>query len=168
MQQTIEFVVSYGNPEITQSAITSGSNSLINFGSADEYPLDQVSNPIQQGQNSYERFIRLFVTDFGGSSSISNIRVYSTTVPSTDTTLNYGQTQVYPVPTNSQSTIATDSIPTELPSSENLYISGSSGNLITPGSTSYYSDYAVFQITSSATQVAGTIMTINVVYSEVA
>ena len=167
MAQTIEFIVSYGNPEVTQSALVSGSNSLINFGSADTYPLDQVQYPIQQGENSYERYIRLFVSDFGGSSSISNIRVYSTTTPSQDTTLNYGQTQTYNAPVNTQSTIATQSIPFSLPTSENLYINGQSGNSITPGSSSMYSDYAVFQVTSSQTQVAGTTMTINVAYSEV-
>ena len=168
MAQTVEFVVSYGSSEVTQSAVTSGSNQLINFGSADTYPLDQVAYPIQQGQNSYERYVRLFVSDFGGSSSISNIRVYSTNTPSQDTTLNYGQTATYSAPTNAQSTIATQQIPLSLPTSENLYIDGQAGNSITPGSTSKYSDYAVFQVTSSATQVAGTTMTINVVYSEVA
>ena len=168
MAQTVEFVVSYGSSEVTQSAVTSGSNALINFGAADTYPLDQVAYPVQQGSNSYERYVRLFVSDFGGSSSISNIRVYSPTAPSQDTSVNYGQAQTYTAPVDTQSTIATEAIPSTLPGSENLYISGSSGNAITPGSTSYYSDYAVFQITSSATQVAGTTMTINVVYSEVA
>lgn len=167
MAQTVEFVVSYGNPETTQSAVTSGSNALINFGSADTYPLDQVAYPVQQGGNSYERFVRLFVSDFGGSSSISNIRIYSTTTPATDTTLNYGQIQTYQTPTNAQSTIATSPILTTLPTSENLYIGGQSGNAITPGSSSMYSDYATLQITSSQTQVAGTTMTTNVVYSEV-
>ena len=168
MAQTVKFVVSYGNPEVTQDAVTSGSNQLINFGSADTYPLDQVAYPIQQGQNSYERFVRLFVEDFGGSSAISNIRVYTTSTPSQDTTLNYGQTDTYATPTNADSSIATSPIPTSLPSSENLYIGGQPGNSITLGSTSKYSDYMVFQVTSSSTQVAGTTMTINVVYSEVA
>ncbi|MEM4065514.1 MAG: hypothetical protein QXV17_01455 [Candidatus Micrarchaeaceae archaeon] len=102
------------------------------------------------GTNSFERWFYMQVVSFAGSSSISNVRFYlASGTPAPNTACNFGQTATYARPTNAASTIATSPVPTALPSSENLYISGAAGNSLTPGSPINYTDWGVLQITTT-------------------
>lgn len=57
------------------ATVTDGISNL-NFGSADEPNIVVASHPIVIGLNSYVKFIRIKVTDMGGSSSIDTLKVY--------------------------------------------------------------------------------------------
>ena len=173
MAAIVDFVVgnggSNGSP-ITTAAQTDGNgNFLMNFLNQDEYPGDPVANAIVAGTNSYERWFYMNVVSFAGSSSISNVRFYlASGTPSEDTYCYFGENQQYVVPTAAVSTIATQSIPTALPTTENVFIDGAPGNSLTPGSTNNYTDWIVLQIQTTPSASAGTSLTFNCVYSEIA
>lgn len=160
MAAVVEIDVSYGSSETVVANVTG-----IVVGSTDAEPLDTNSYPILKGTNSYEKYTRAHVTSLGGSTSVSNFRVYQSagTMP-TGCTLYYGQTASYTAPVATASTVATALIPTAEPS-ENLFIGGSSGGSLTAVG---YTDYGVFQVQTDGTATAGGSVTITFVYSEVA
>lgn len=107
----------------------------------------------------------------GGSSKIDNLKVWGTSalggsaVHKTNAgTSSYAQA-TYATPTATASSVATQTMPTSVPSSANLGISGSlSGSLLATGS----SDYLVHQIQSNAGDSAGSTSTMNYQYDETA
>jgi len=162
MAATVQLDVMYGTAPGTAATNVSD----ISVGSADIYPLNAANNPVAPGANSYERYVRLHVTDMGGSTKINNIRVYrSGSALPTGITLKYGQSTAYATPVNTASSKATADIPTSLPASENLFIGGASGGALTAAG---YSDYAVFQAQLAGTVTAGGSTVISFVYSETA
>ena len=168
--QVTYFVYDTANATATQIVTNSSGVYQINLINADVYPGDPVQNAIIAGTNSYERWIRLNVVSWAGSSSLSNIRVYiSSGTVSANTAFLFGSTPTYAAPTNSNSIIQTTPLPTQLPSSANWSIGGSlsgSAQLVSQ-SGSTYSDYGVFQLQTSPSATAGSSLTVSVVYSEV-
>jgi len=128
--------------------------------------------PITPGENSYEKWQKIHVTDMGGSSKIDNLKVWRTTalggsaVHKTNArTADYGGAKVYATPVATDSTIADQTMPTSEPASANLGIGGSlAGALTDVGS----SDYLVHQIQTDAGDTAGASCTMHYQYDETA
>ena len=166
--QVTYFVYDTSSGTETQIVTNSSGVYQINLINADVYPGDPVQNAIVAGTNSYERWIRLNVVSWAGSSSLSNIRVYiSSGTVSANTAFLFGSTPTYAAPVNSNSTIQTTPLPTQLPSSANWSIGGSLSGQLVSQSGSTYSDYGVFQLQTSPSATAGSSLTVSVVYSEV-
>lgn len=142
------------------------------MGSTDAANLDPVANPVVPGDNTYEKWQQIHVTNMGGSSLIDNLKVWRTgalggsAVHVTNArTSSYGGAATYATPTASDSSVATQTMPTAEPGSANLGIGGSlSGSLSATGS----SDYLVHQIQTDAGDVAGSTSTMNYQYDETA
>lgn len=143
-----------------------------NMGSVDAANLNAVSNPVIPGENTFEKWQRFEVTSMGGSSSVKNLKVWRTgalggaAVHLTNArTTSYGGAATYATPTASDSSIATQTMPTSEPATANLGIGGSlTGERTTTG----YSDYLVHQIQTDVADVAGSTTTLNYQYDEVA
>lgn len=141
------------------------------FGSTDAPNLVASAAPISVGTNSYEKWQKLEVTNMGGSSSISDIKVwYTGTLSGSDDLLtnartsSYGGAATYTTPTNSASAVATQVMPSSAPAT-NLGIGGSlGGSLSAPGK----SDYLVMQLQVDGGTTSGASLTMNYRYSEVA
>src|SRR5207247_440627 len=92
---------------------------------------------------SYEVWLRLHFT--GSGTSITNVKFWKSTAfsPSTGIVDLYGVTSTYTTPTSSASSVATTTLPTSTPGSQNVSIGGSlSGTLSSfPG----FTDYIVLQ-----------------------
>lgn len=143
------------------------------FGDTDAPNLFPLANyDISFGTNSYEKWIRLKVTSLGGSTSVSNLRVWITGelrsgdgIKTNARTSGYGGAATYTTPTTSTSTVATQTMPTAEPATANLGIGGSlSGSLTAAG----YSDYLVMQLQTAAAAGAGTYrnLVLHVAYDE--
>lgn len=143
-----------------------------NMGSVDSPNLDAVANPIAAGDNSFEKWQKMEVTNMGGSSKIDNLKVWRTTAlgsyashKTNARTTSYGGAETFATPTASTSTVATQEMPDSEPSGANLGIGGSlSGALTAAGS----SDYLVHQIQTTSDAVAGASCTMNYQYDETA
>lgn len=164
--------------EIDETNGSSGSETVThgitnsNFGSVDSPNLDPVANPIQPGNNSFEKWQQFHVTSMGGSSEIKNLKVWadsgasgSDTQAANVTTSSYTATTSYSTPTDSSSTVATNTLPTSEPGSANLGIGGSLSGALTSSGTS---DYLVMQLQVDAATTSGTSFNINYQYDEVA
>lgn len=142
------------------------------MGSTDAANMDPVANPLAPGDNTYEKWQKIHVTNMGGSSKIDNLKVWRTgalggaAVHVTNArTSSYGGAPTYATPTQSDSSVATQTMPTSEPASANLGIGGSlTGSLTATGS----SDYLVHQIQSDAADTAGSTSTMNYQYDETA
>lgn len=142
------------------------------MGSVDEADLDPVANPVVPGENTYEKWQQFHVTAMGGSSEINNLKVWRTgslggsAVHVTNAREStYGGAETYAEPTDSDSTVATQTMPTSEPSGANLGIGGSlSGSLTATGT----SDYLVHQIQTDSSDTEGSTSTLNLQYDEVA
>jgi len=142
------------------------------MGSVDSANLDPVANPVTPGNNTYEKWQKIHVTAMGGSSSIDNMKVWrngalggSATHLTNARESTYGGAETYATPTDSTSTVATQTMPTSEPSGANLGIGGAlSGSLTAAGS----SDYLIHQIQTDAADTAGSTSTMNYQYDEVA
>lgn len=153
-----------------ETETTNISNS--NMGSADSANLDPVANPVTPGNNTYEKWQKVEVTSMGGSSSISNLKVWRTgslggsAVHVTNAREStYGGAETYATPVATDSTVATQTMPTSEPTGANLGIGGSlSGELTDVG----LSDYLVHQIQTDAGDTVGATCTLNYQYDEVA
>lgn len=164
---TVEIDESNGSDETVTANI---SNS--NMGSVDEANLDPVANPVSPGDNTYEKWQRFNVTDMGGSSKIDNLKVWRTgdlggaaTHVTNARESEYGGEETYSEPTDSSSTVATETMPTSEPSGANLGIGGSlSGALTSTGS----SDYLVHQIQTDEGDKKGSTTMLNIQYDETA
>ena len=167
MAATIEIDEANGAGETLTHGI---SNS--NWGSNDSVNLVAATYPIIPGQNSYEKWQKFHVTAMGGSTKINNLRVWRTTalggsaVHKTNArTSSYGGAEVFATPTNSTSSVATQTMPTSEPASANLGIGGSlTGSLTATGS----SDYLVHQIQTNAADTVGATTTMHYEYDEIA
>lgn len=142
------------------------------MGSIDDNDLDPVANPIVPDANTFEKWQQFHVTAMGGSSAIDNLKVWRTgalganaTHVTNARTSSYGGAETYAEPTDSDSTVADQTMPTAEPGSANLGIGGSlSGQLTGTGS----SDYLVHQIQTNSSATAGSTSTMNYQYDETA
>lgn len=142
-----------------------------NFGSTDAQSLVAATYPITAGTYSYEKWQKFEVTAMGGSSVVKDLKVwYTGTLAGSDTletnarTSSYGGAATFATPVNTDSSVATQTMPSSAPAT-NLGIGGSlSGTLTGTGS----SDYLVMQIFVHAATTAGATLTINWRYTEVA
>jgi hypothetical protein len=130
----------------------------LNMGSVDAVNLAYASNPIVAGNNGYEKWVRIYLSATGTSNTIDNFQVWMTPAPSVTGITYYGNVtstgpggtnQSFAQPTTANSTVATISIPTADPGSNNL---APSAGLSTAGS---YSEYCVLQVRSTASSPPG-------------
>lgn len=143
-----------------------------NMGSTDAVNLTAASYPIVPGENSYEKWQKLEVTNMGGSSAIKNLKVWRTgalggaaTHVTNARTSAYGGAETYATPVATASSVADQAMPTSEPASANLGIGGSlTGELTATGA----SDYLVHQIQTNASDTAGSSTTMNYQYDEIA
>ena len=143
-----------------------------NMGSVDDNDLDPVANPVEPGNNTFEKWQQLHVTAMGGSSLINNLKVWRTgalggsAVHLTNARIAaYGGAEAYDDPVDTDSAIATQTMPDSEPESANLGIDGElDGGLDDVG----YSDYLVHQIQTDAGDTAGSSSTMNYQYDEIA
>lgn len=140
----------------------------LNMGSVDQAELDPATYPItaQADGHAFEKWVRLIVSDLGGSSLVDNLKVwasslgggYATGEGMSTNLRESGYTQAsYPAggPVETDSSVADQSMPTAEPSGPNLGISGSLGGQIT--ATPVYSDWCVIQLDVTEDTPAGSL-----------
>jgi hypothetical protein len=167
MAATVEIDESNGAGETVTPDIANS-----NMGSVDAAELDPVANPVTPGNNTYEKWQRFHVTAMGGSSAIDNLKVWRTgalggaAVHVTNAReTSYGGAATYATPVATASSVATQTMPTSVPSGANLGIAASlTGQLTAAG----FSDYLVHQIQTNAGDTAGATTTMNYQYDETA
>lgn len=143
-----------------------------NMGDTEAVNLDPVAYPVTPGNNTYEKWQKIDVTNIGTSSKIDNLKVWRTgalggaAVHKTNARLSaYGGAATYATPIKTASTVADQTMPSSVPATANLGIGGSlTGSLTAAGS----SDYLVHQIQTNASDVAGSTTTMNYQYDETA
>lgn len=141
------------------------------MGSTDAANLNPVSNPVVAGDNTYEKYQKIHVTAMGGSSQIDNLKVWRTgalggsAIHETNARETSYDRKEYVAPTASDSTVATESMPTSEPSGANLGINGSLAGALTAAG---YSDFLVHQIQTDPGDTAGSTSTMNYQYDETA
>lgn len=159
-----------------QNGATPGSETTnitnTNMGDVDAADLDPVANPVVPDENTYEKWQVMEVTAMGGSSKIDNLKIWRTgalggsavhLTNARETT--YGGAETYATPIKTDSTVATEVMPTTEPTGANLGIGGAlDGELTAAGK----SDYLVHQIQTDAGDVAGSTSTMNYQYDETA
>ena len=152
--------------EVKEANITNS-----NMGSSDEPNLDPVANPIIPGENTYEKYQTIEVTAMGGSSAIDNIKIWRTgalggsAVHDTNARTAAYAEKSFATPVATESTQATESMPTSEPGTANLGINSAlDGSLTVTGET----DLLVHQIQTDAGDVAGSTSTISFQYDETA
>lgn len=167
MAATVEIDESNGATETVTHGITN-----TNMGSVDSPNLDPVANPVQPGNNTYEKWQKIHVTDMGGSSEIDNLKIWRTGAlggaaahVTNATESSYGGAQTYAEPTNADSTVATNAMPTSEPAGANLGIGGSLSGSLTAAGTS---DFLIHQIQTDVGDTAGSTSDLNYQYDEVA
>lgn len=167
---SVEICESNGAGETVTHNITNS-----NMGNADSASLVAADYPIIPGENSYEKWQRLHVTNMGGSSKIDNLKVWRTgalaaeaTHKTNARTAAYAGAETYAQPAKTDRSATyhySQTMPASEPVSANLGIGGSlSGNLATAG----YSDYLVHQLQLTASAVAGNSTVLNVQWDETA
>lgn len=142
-----------------------------NMGSVEEVNTDPVANPIVAGENTYEKWQQIHITAMGGSSAIDNLQIWRTgalggsAVHVTNArATTYGGAETYATPIDTDSTLATQTMPSADPAGANLGIGGSlTGSLTATGS----SDYLIHQIQTAGADVEGSTSTINFQYDEI-
>ena len=167
MAATVEICESNGAGETITHNITD-----TDMGSTDAANLDPVAYPVTPGNNTYEKWQRVHVTAMGGSSAIDNLQIWRTSAlggsalhKTNARTSTYGGAETYATPIATDSTVATQTMPSADPAAANLGIGGSlSGQLTSAG----YSDYLIHQIQTDAGDVAGSTSTMNYQYDETA
>lgn len=167
MAATVEICESNGVSETVTHNITNS-----NMGSTDAANLDPVTYPITAGNRSYAKYQRFHVTAMGGSSKISNLKVWRTgalganaTHVTNARTTSYAGAATYAQPVATAITGVDQTMPTASPASANLGIGGSlTGSLTATG----YSDYLIHQITTTGSATAGTSTTQSYQYDETA
>lgn len=150
------------------SSVESLDVSNINFGSQDAANLVPSSAPItaQADGHSFEKWIRMYVQDLGGSSQIDNLKVwvsdlgggYQTGEGISCNLTESGYSQAtYPTggPVDTDSSVATNAAPTTEPSGANIGIGGSLGGNISAAPA--YSDFIVLQLDVSDLTPAGSV-----------
>lgn len=144
-----------------------------NMGSTDAANLTPASYPIVAGENSYEKWQKIVVTDLDTSTAIENLKVWRTgslggaaSHVTNARETSYGGAETYATPVATASSIADQTMPTSEPTGANLGIGGSlSGQLTGTGA----SDYLVHQIqTNVADTVGASGLTMHYQYDEIA
>jgi hypothetical protein len=139
----------------------------LNMGSSDAPNLDPATYPITAAANghAYEKWIRMRVSDLGGSTKIDNLKVWLSSLGggwktsegmSCNLRTSGWVNSAYPsAPVATDSSIATQAMPEAMPGGPNLGIGGSLAGSITsvPG----YSDYCVLQLDVGASTPAGNV-----------
>ena len=143
-----------------------------NMGSSDAVNLDPVAYPVVPGENTYEKWQKMEVTNMGGSSRIDNLKTWRTgalggsAVHLTNARIaDYGGAEAFATPVATDSSAATQAMPTSEPATANIGIGGAlAGNLEAAG----LSDYLVHQVQTDAADVVGSTSTMNYQYDETA
>jgi len=140
----------------------------INMGSLDGAALNPSTYPVTAMANghAFEKWLRLYLSDLGGSSIVDNLKVWISNLGggwktgegmSTNLRESAYVSKTYPVggPVNTDSADATLVMPVAEPSGPNLGIAGSLGGQIvaSPG----YSDWIVLQLDVSELTPAGAV-----------
>lgn len=129
-----------------------------NYGSVDSPNLTVSGNEIVAGQNSFEKWQVMAFT--GTFNTVDNLKIWKNsgayvTGESIDTNAreaSYGGAETYVQPTQTTSTVATETMPTTEPSGANLGIGGSLGGSL---SSAGDSDYLVSQLQTTGSTPAG-------------
>ena len=143
-----------------------------NMGSTDAVNLVAADYPVVPGENTYEKYQKVEVTAMGGSSKIDNLKIWRTTALGGSAVhltnareTSYGGAESFATPVATDSTPATETMPTTEPSGANLGIGGAlAGELTAAG----LSDYLVHQIQTDAGDVVGASCTMHYQYDETA
>ena len=143
-----------------------------NMGSTDAVNLVAADYPVVPGENTYEKYQKIEVTAMGGSSVIDNLKIWRTTALGGSAVhltnareTSYGGAESFATPVATDSTPATETMPTTEPTDANLGIGGSlTGELTAAG----LSDYLVHQIQTDAGDVVGASCTMHYQYDETA
>ena len=143
-----------------------------NMGSTDAVNLVAADYPVVPGENTYEKYQKVEVTAMGGSSKIDNLKIWRTTAlggsaahKTNAREAAYGGAESFATPVATDSTPATETMPTTEPTDANLGIGGAlAGELTAAGS----SDYLVHQIQTDAGDVVGASCTMHYQYDETA
>jgi hypothetical protein len=146
--------------EYNGAAATESSNiSLVHMISADvsqglpkDYPISRAAYASKT--YSYEKWLKLVFTDLQSYTSVDTLKMWisSGAIGSNDgldtsaTTSSYSE-PTYATPVNTDSSEATNSVPTTDPGGANIGIGGSLGGSITDLSVDDRSDYVVLQLT---------------------
>jgi hypothetical protein len=171
--------VSMSVAETNSSSATVTQNiTNMNLGSTDSVNLTAASYPITAGTRSYEKWIRFNVTAMGGSTYVTNFKVWAsssyvagctirTNASSTTTTALVFPTSSGPSNISRESTYYYNvDLSTAIPTAANVNIGGAGSSWIT---TTAFSDYVVFQLAaSSVNAIVGQTLTISFQYDEVA
>jgi len=142
------------------------------MGSIDEANMDPTSNTISKGSNSFEKLLRLHVTNIDTSNFIDNFQIYliSGTINSeaslkanTRTATQGGYSEAsYAAPTASASSKAIYDIETTDPMEANLGIEGSLTGQITDAASIDDCDYLVLQYQTGGLHAEGNITPLTV------
>lgn len=173
MAATVTIAESNGTTPTVTAEITN-----TNMGSADLYDMTPSDHKILAGTNSFEKWQRFNVQDLGGSSEINNLKVWisdplgdGATLKTNARETSYGGAQTFdtvngPLATDRSATYGyTQTMPTETPPGANLGIGGSLGGSLTGTG---FSDYLIMQIQTTGAAIAGTLVTMNYQYDEIA
>ena len=131
------------------------------YGEYDDYIFDPTAYPILANGNSYEKYHRLYVSSLGGMTKIDKFKVHissgslgsNTALKTNARETSYGGAAAYATPVDTASAVATQAMPTSLPTGANLGIGGSLSGAIT--SVPSYSDYLVSQVQCNASETVG-------------
>jgi len=166
MAATIEILEANGVGETQTANITNS-----NMGSVDGANLIAVDNPVIPGENTFEKYQKISVTNMGGSSQIDNLKIWrdgalgGTAVHVTNAReATYGGAEAYVQPIVIASTKATQTMPATAPTGPNLGIGGLLAGALTAVGVS---DYLVHQIQTNVLDTAGSTSSINYQYDEV-
>lgn len=140
----------------------------LNMGSTDAAELVPASNPItaQADGHAFEKWLRWYVSDMGGSTIIDNLKVWLSNLGggfktgegmSTNARTTGYTAASYPTagPVETNSPDATQATPETEPAGANIGISGSLAGQITAAPS--YSDYLVLQLDVTASTPAGSL-----------
>jgi hypothetical protein len=170
MAATIEISESNGASPTVTASITN-----TNMGSTDAVNLDPATYPITAGANSYEKWQRFHVNSMGGSSKIQTLKVWASAALASAATLfcsatftSYNPATPYHTPVATASNSTPYIMMQTTPATNNLGIGGVLGAATFLCAATPYSDYLVMQIQTTVSAVAGTTITINYQYDEVA
>lgn len=165
MAATVQVVETNG-PSATSVDTFDPSN--INMGSDDSSELNPATYPItaEADGHSFEKWLRMYVADLGGSSIVDNIKVWLSNLGggyktdegmSTNLRITGYVQASYPTggPVETDSTVATQTMPIAEPSGANLGIGGSLSGQITTSPS--YSDWMVLQLDVSQNTPAGSV-----------
>lgn len=160
--ETFNWAQTYGTSPGTRVDLGASGN-LFNFKNADDAtPGNYTSNPItasdtaNQGR-SYEVWLQAHLT--GTFNRIDNLQFWMSTnfSPSTGLTVYWkgnGQT-TYATPVNTDSTVATSTVPTADPGTANVSVSQNGSGLTGYLNAAGYSDYIVLQLDVATTAASG-------------